>query len=35
MVINPLSTKILSGELVDGMSVELGIADGNLTVVSR
>lgn len=32
MVVNPLSTQILSGELVDGMSVKLGMKDGLLSI---
>lgn len=32
VVINPLSTKILSGELVEGMNVKLNIKDGELVV---
>jgi len=32
MVINPLSTKILSGELVDGMSVKLSMKEGKLVI---
>ena len=33
MVINPLSTKILSGELVDGMSVKLSMKKGELKIL--
>ncbi|MDD2891378.1 MAG: AAA family ATPase [Candidatus Gracilibacteria bacterium] len=32
MVINPLSTKILSGELIDGMSVKLSMKKGELII---
>ncbi|PJC56973.1 type VI secretion system ATPase TssH, partial [Candidatus Gracilibacteria bacterium CG_4_9_14_0_2_um_filter_38_7] len=32
MVINPLSTKILSGELMDGMSVKLSMKEGELKI---
>lgn len=35
MVVNPLSTKILSGELVEGESVELGVKDGELEVSGK
>ncbi|MFA6090489.1 MAG: AAA family ATPase [Candidatus Gracilibacteria bacterium] len=33
MVINPLSTKILSGELMDGMKVILSMKDGELIIL--
>jgi len=32
MIINPLSTKILSGELMDGMSVRLSMKNGELKI---
>ncbi len=32
MVINPLSTRILSGELTDGMMVKLSMKDGELKI---